>query len=129
MYLYQPVAQINAPDIQKLLQLLNETGDDHEHFSTLFAPTAERVTMANFFQTCIHVLRDGASKIAGKQIFQFTDNDDPELGDPLKAKATRKFVDPSAYLSRADFILGYVQLEHSYPALFHGVSRAAVQRS
>ncbi|KAG8739323.1 Replication factor C (RF-C) subunit [Ceratobasidium sp. 414] len=93
MYLYQPVAQINAPDIQKLLQLLNEAGDNRELFSTLFTPSAKRVTMANVFQTCIHVLRDGASKIACKRIFLFTDDDDPELGDTLKAKATQKIVE------------------------------------
>ncbi|KAG8700923.1 ATP-dependent DNA helicase II subunit 1 [Ceratobasidium sp. 394] len=93
MYLYQPVAQINAPDIQKLLRLLNEAEDNPEYFSTLFTPSEKRVTMANVFQTCIHVLRDGASKIAGKRIFLFTDDDDPELGDALKAKATQKIVE------------------------------------
>ncbi|KAG9126728.1 ATP-dependent DNA helicase II subunit 1 [Ceratobasidium sp. 392] len=111
MYLYQPVAQINAPDIQKLLRLLNgeltlalfafvltispfvEAEDNHEYFSTLFTPSEKRVTMANVFQTCIHVLRDGASKIAQKRIFLFTDDDDPELGDAVRVKATQKIVE------------------------------------
>ncbi|KAG8697382.1 ATP-dependent DNA helicase II subunit 1, partial [Ceratobasidium sp. 395] len=93
MYLYQPVAAINAPDIQKLLQLLNEAEDNHDYFSTLFTPSEKRVTMANVFQTCIHVLRDGASKVACKRIFLFTDDDDPELGNDLKAKATQKIVE------------------------------------
>ncbi|QRV75541.1 ATP-dependent DNA helicase II, 70 kDa subunit [Ceratobasidium sp. AG-Ba] len=93
MYLYQPVSQINAPDIQKLIQLLNEAEENHEVFSTLFAPSEKRVTMSNVFQTCIHVLRDGASKIAGKRIFLFTDDDDPEMGDELKLKATQKIIE------------------------------------
>ncbi|KAF8599114.1 Ku DNA-binding complex, Ku70 subunit [Ceratobasidium sp. AG-I] len=93
MYLYQPVSQINAPDVQKLLQLLNEAEDNPQHFSTLFSPSEKRVTMINVFQTCNHVLRDGAPKASGKRIFLFTDDDDPELGNEQTIGSTQKIVE------------------------------------
>ncbi|KAG8686081.1 ATP-dependent DNA helicase II subunit 1, partial [Ceratobasidium sp. 423] len=93
MYLYQHVSQVNAPDIQKLLQLLNEVEDNPDCFSTLFSPSDKHVSMANVFQTCGHVLRDGVPKAATKRIFFFTDKDDPELGDETKTKAAQKNVE------------------------------------
>ncbi|CAE6425067.1 unnamed protein product [Rhizoctonia solani] len=96
MYLYQHISQVNAPDIQKLLHLLNEADENPDCFPTLFSPTDQPVTMANVFLTCSHVLRDGPQsvpKAASKRIFFFTDNDDPELGDETKTKAARKNVE------------------------------------
>ncbi|KAJ1308093.1 hypothetical protein OPQ81_002156 [Rhizoctonia solani] len=93
MYLYQHISQINAPDIQKLLQLLNGAEENPRCFSMLFSPSEKSVSMANVFQTCSHVLRDGVPKAANKRIFFFTDDDDPELGDETRTRAAQKNVE------------------------------------
>ncbi|CEL55936.1 ATP-dependent DNA helicase II subunit 1 OS=Aspergillus oryzae (strain ATCC 42149 / RIB 40) GN=ku70 PE=3 SV=1 [Rhizoctonia solani AG-1 IB] len=93
MYLYQHVSQVNAPDIQSLLQLLNEAEDNPEYFSALFSPSDKQVSMHNLFLTCSHVLRDGVPKATSKRIFFFTDKDDPELGDKTKMQAAQKAVE------------------------------------
>ncbi|CAE6457106.1 unnamed protein product [Rhizoctonia solani] len=93
MYLYQHVSQVNAPDIQKLLQLLSEAEDNPEYFSALFSPSDKYVSMHNLFLTCSHVLRDGVPKVTSKRVFFFTDRDDPELGDKTKIRAAQKAVE------------------------------------
>ncbi|KAH7312787.1 Ku DNA-binding complex, Ku70 subunit [Rhizoctonia solani] len=90
MYLYQHVSQVNAPDIQKLLRLLNEAEDNSDCFPTLFSPSDKSISIANVFLICSHILRDGVPKTATKRVFFFTDNDDPEFGDETKTRAAQK---------------------------------------
>ncbi|QRW18462.1 ATP-dependent DNA helicase II, 70 kDa subunit [Rhizoctonia solani] len=87
------VSQVNAPAIQKLLQLLNEAEDNPEYFSMLFSPSDKYVSMHNLFLTCSHVLRDGVPKATSKRIFFFTDKDDPEFGNATKRQAAQKAVE------------------------------------
>jgi hypothetical protein len=47
--------------------------------------------------------------VAGKRIFLFTDDDDPELGDSLRAKATQKIVEVGWALCGSCCLLIYVQ--------------------
>jgi hypothetical protein len=69
-------------------------------------------------------------KGAGKRIFLFTDNDNPEPGDGMKAQATQKIVEVSHVRNEHECYLnswlGFVRLGYHHSALFHGFARPTV---
>ncbi|KAG8723469.1 ATP-dependent DNA helicase II subunit 1 [Ceratobasidium sp. 395] len=86
MCLNRPVAAINVPDTQKLLQLLREAEGNHNYFSTPCTPE-KRVTMANLFQTRIHFCVMGCLQADISDICLPTTT--IELGNDLRAKTTQ----------------------------------------
>ncbi|KAJ7129186.1 SPOC like C-terminal domain-containing protein [Mycena epipterygia] len=81
-YVYQPIAPLNAPTIQELIQLLDAFREDSDELKKNFPPLAggKRVAMGDVFTSCNWVLRDGAPKTASKRVFLITDEDNPHTG-------------------------------------------------
>ncbi|KIK60138.1 hypothetical protein GYMLUDRAFT_200779 [Collybiopsis luxurians FD-317 M1] len=75
-FLYQPIGPISAPTIQNLIELLNAGPEElHKEF-----PPSIQIPMADVFNSCNWVMRDGAPKTATKRVFLITDQDDPHPG-------------------------------------------------
>ncbi|KAJ6615653.1 Ku DNA-binding complex Ku70 subunit [Mycena sp. CBHHK59/15] len=88
-FVYQPIAPLNAPKIQELIQLLDAFREDPEELKNNFPPlTGKRVAMGDVFTSCNWVLRDGAPKTASKRVFLITDEDDPHSGPGSKQLVT-----------------------------------------
>lgn len=80
-FVYQPIAQISAPKVLELMQLLDAAREDPEYLRETFPPlTGKRVPMGDVFTSCNWVLRDGAPKTATKRVFLITDEDNPHPG-------------------------------------------------
>ncbi|TFK50167.1 ku70-like protein [Heliocybe sulcata] len=80
-FIYQSIAQISAPKVMELMQLLDAAREDPEYLRNEFPPVAgKRVPMGDVFTSCNWALRDGAPKTATKRVFLITDEDNPHHG-------------------------------------------------
>ncbi|KAF9507144.1 hypothetical protein BS47DRAFT_1398864 [Hydnum rufescens UP504] len=93
-YLLQPVSQLNADLILRMMEILDEAGSDSTILENKFKPKSGlSAPIGEVFASCNHVLRTGAPKTAIKRIFYITDEDNP---GSLEGPAVKRLEDLAA---------------------------------